>query len=53
MEEWCKGTPLDATTSKDALYNNINGDGKVEGFVVSFTCRGLTCMLFFGFSRVV
>ena len=22
MEEWCKGTPLDATTIQDTLYNN-------------------------------
>ena len=37
VEEWCKGTPLDTTTSKVTLHNNINGDGKVEGLVVLFT----------------
>ena len=53
VEEGCKGTPQDTTIYREALYNNINGDGKVEGLVASFTCQGLTCMSFFGFSRVV
>ena len=47
VEEWCKSTPLDTTTSKVTLYNNINGDGKVEGLVVLFTWWRLICILFF------
>ena len=29
VEEWCKGTPLDTTTSKGTLYNNIHCDNDV------------------------
>ena len=37
VEEGCKGTPQDTTIYREALYNNINGDGKVEALVTSFT----------------
>ena len=46
-EEWYKGTPLDTTTFTEILHSNIHGDGKVEGLVASFMCRGLTRMVFF------
>ena len=29
VEEGCKGTPLDTTTSKGTLYNNIHCDNDV------------------------
>ena len=47
MEERCKGTPLDATIYREALHNNINDNYDVEGLVILFTSRGLTCMSFF------
>ena len=47
MEEWYKGTPLDATTTKDTLYNNKDDNNEVKGLVVSLTSRELTCMSFF------
>ena len=53
IEIWCKGTPLDATILTEALYNNKDDNNNVVGLVVSFTSRGLTCMSFFRFSRVV
>ena len=37
VEEWCKGTPLDTTIYREALYNNKHGDGKVDWLVVSLT----------------
>ena len=36
MEEWCKGTPLDTTIYREALFNNINCNYGVEGLVASF-----------------
>ena len=53
MEEWCKGTPLDATIYREALYNNIHCDNNVEGLVVSFTWSELICMSFFEILMVV
>ena len=53
VEEGCKGTPQDTTIYREALYNNINGDGKVEGLVASFTWSRLTCLSFFEILRVV
>ena len=47
VEEWCKGTPFDATILTKALYNNIRYNNGVEGLVASFTWRRLTCMSFF------
>ena len=47
MEEWCKGTPLDATITTDTLYNNKDDNNGVKGLVVSFTSREITCMPFF------
>ena len=44
IEIWCKGTPLDATTYREALYMNINDNNEVEGLVASFTSRGLARM---------
>ena len=35
-EEWCKGTPLDATTYREALYNNIHDNNEMERLVASF-----------------
>ena len=37
LVEWCKGTPLDTTIYREALYNNKHGDGKVDWLVVSLT----------------
>ena len=37
MEEWCKGTPLDTTIYREALYNNIDDNNDVVGLVASFT----------------
>ena len=37
MEEWCKGTPLDATIYRDTLYNNKDDNNGLKGLVVSFT----------------
>ena len=47
VEEWWKGTPLDATIYREALHNNIHCNKGVEGLVVSLMSRGLTCMSFF------
>ena len=53
MEEWCKGTPLDATIYREASYNNIHYNYDGVGLVVSFISQGLTCMSFFRFLMVV
>ena len=37
VEEWCKGTPLDATTLTEARYSNIDDNKEVEGSVASLT----------------
>ena len=53
VEEGCKGTPLDTTTSKGTLYNNIHDNKEVEGLVISFMWWVLICLSFFEILRVV
>ena len=38
---------MDATTSKDTLYNNKDDNNGLKGLVVSVTSRELTCVSIF------
>lgn len=53
VEEWCKGTPLDTTSLPEALYNNLNDGGKVEGLVVSFYVVEINIYVIFEILMVV
>ena len=39
LNNWCKGTPLDATTLSEARNNNIDDNNEVEGLVASLRGR--------------